>query len=445
MLFVKNILKHILPRPAWERFRDKWKHYLQPLNVDYCPVRLPWFASTRRADEIGELHQLAMSFNWLNERSVLTTICVAVGAICWPFQFLIACGKVFHRFSGYVKRTYQISRLTQFCGLIRLGVGSNVPPLYYYKFRLFKPEKAVNASAFIFAEEMAMLHAMLMNKLPPETPLSRKELFFEHALLYGLPTTNTIATFVDGNVLKWYGTREHSLPACDLVIKPVDEGSGYGFELWSYNDESLTWRRGEKVLDAAAFIQHCCSLTTQGHMHILQQRLVNHSMLLPISGRGLSTIRIVTYRTVDGNVGVIVACLRMATGASHVDNFEVGGIAAPVDLATGVLGVAVAKDIRCGTFTHHPDTHGQIEGLTLPYFAEALDLTQRAQSCFPWVPFVGWDVVITDNGPLLLEANPYFGIELPQIVIGQPLGLTQFPAIYLQHIAAQKHLLKDKV
>jgi len=439
MLFLKNILKYILPRPAWERFRNKWGRYLQPLNVDYCPVMLPWFATTRRVDDIGELHRLAMSFKWRNERSALITICVAVGAIWWPFQFLIGCVKVFHRFSGYVHRTYKIGRLTQLCGLIRLGVGSNVPPLYYYKFRLFKPEKAVHASAYIFTEEMSMLHAMLMNGLPSDAPLSRKEMFFEQAQSYGLATTNTIASFIDGNVLKWYGTREHSLPPCDLVVKPVDEGSGYGFELWSYQDGSLTWRLGEKVLDTAAFIQHCCSLTTQGHTHILQQRLVNHSMLLPLSGHGLSTIRIVTYRTVDGNGGVILACLRMATGASQVDNFEVGGIAAPVDLATGVLGVAVAKDIRCGTFTHHPDSYGQIEGFTIPYFADALDLTQRAHSCFTWIPFVGWDVVVTESGPLLLEANPYFGIELPQIVIGQPLGFTQFPALYLQHLAAQKH------
>jgi len=379
-----------------------------------------------------------MSFHWRNEWSALTALCVAVGAIWWPCQFLFGSIIVFRRYSGYVRRVYRIGRLTQFFGLLRHGFGANIPPLYYYKYRLFEPDKADRAPAYIYADEMSMLHPMLAAELPSETLLSRKELFFEHAQSHGLPIAHAIATFADSEVLKWYGTPERSLPACDLVLKPVDEACGYGFELWSYQNERRTWRHGDRELDAPAFIRHCCTLTANGHTHILQQRLVNHPVLQPLSGQGLSTIRIVTFRTVDGIIDVLLACLRMPNGASHVDNFETGGIAAPVDIPTGILGVAVAKDLRRGTFTRHPDSQAQIEGVALPFFADALDISRRAHSCFPWMPFVGWDVVIAENGPLILEANPNFGIELPQIVIGQPLGLTRYPAIYLQHLAALK-------
>jgi len=435
----KNTLKRILPRTVWERFRARWWRYLRPLTVDYCPIMLPWFATGRCDGGIGQLHRLAMSFHWRNERSVMTTFCVIAGVICWPFQFLVQSVLVFHRFNRYVLSVHHIGRLTQLKELMRLGIGSNVPPLYYYKYRLFLPDNAGRAASYLYADEMYVLHPMLAVELPSEEPLSRKELFFEHAQSAGLPIANAIATFAGGDVMKWYRTPERSLPESDLVLKPVDEANGYGFELWSYQDDHQTWRCHNREFDASAFIRHCCALTANGHTHILQSKLVNHPIILALSGQGLSTIRIVTYRTPDGNSGVLLACMRMPTGESRVDNFETGGIAAPCGLATGMLGVAVAKDLRRGTFTRHPDSLAQITGVTIPYFSDALNLSQRAHSCFPWMPFVGWDVVITENGPLILEANPNFGIELPQIVCGQPLGFTPYPDIYLQHLAALKH------
>ena len=40
----------------------------------------------------------------------------------------------------------------------------------------------------------------------------------------------------------------------------------------------------------------------------------------------------------------------MPTGGKSVDNFDAGGVAAPVDAVTGVMGAAVAKDPTRGRF-----------------------------------------------------------------------------------------------
>ena len=127
----------------------------------------------------------------------------------------------------------------------------------------------------------------------------------------------------------------------------------------------------------------------------------------------------------------------MPTGKSLVDNFEAGGIAAPIDLETGTLGTAVAKNPCRYNLTHHPDSGAPIDGFVMPFFRESLQAALTAHACFPWVPFVGWDVVVTNHGPQLLEANPDWGVELAQIVTDVPLGKTRYPEIYLEHLDAQ--------
>jgi hypothetical protein len=132
-----------------------------------------------------------------------------------------------------------------------------------------------------------------------------------------------------------------------------------------------------------------------------------------------------------------MACIRMPTQGKGVDNFSAEGIATTIDLQTGLLGTAVAKDPTRGVFDRHPDSDAPISGFRLPFTSEACELTLKAHACFPWVPFVGWDVVITEEGPVLLEANPEWGCDVVQITMDKPLGETIYPELYLEHLAAQ--------
>jgi hypothetical protein len=246
-----------------------------------------------------------------------------------------------------------------------------------------------------------------------------------------------IATFDRGEILAWHDGPVGELPACDLVLKPTDLACGRGFQRWSYDAQTERWQRDGQSLDAATFVRYCCA-TAASHTHVLQARLQNHRELRPLSSKGLSTVRVVTYRRPAGECGVLLACLRMPTGSMHVDNFEAGGIAAPIDLETGRLGVAVAKNPVRGRFSHHPDSGAPIEGTLVPDLEKALAITRNAHQCYGWMPFVGWDVVLTDDGPVLLEANPDWCVELAQIAMARPLSDTIYPAVYLEHLAVRQ-------
>ena len=63
----------------------------------------------------------------------------------------------------------------------------------------------------------------------------------------------------------------------------------------------------------------------------------------------------------------------------------------------------------------HPVTSVQISGFQLPFWKESLDLALRAHQAFSPLHTLGWDVGITEQGPILIEANSMYDIDLLQI------------------------------
>ena len=433
-MLAADVLKRVLPARSWQRLRSRWWRYLRPLAADYCPVTLPWLPGADAHSGAGRLHRIATRFHWQNRWSPLTALCVGVAAIRWPFQVALGAIGAVRTYGRDIARQYGVSPMRQAIELARLGFGSGVPPLAYYRYRLFETERAARARAYLHAEQMNVLYPTLAEGLPSDLPLRHKESFFETGRQHGLPVVPAVAVFPAGRPPRWYDGGAGVLPPRDLVLKPVDMACGRGFQLWTH--DAGRWRRDGQQLDAAGFIAHCAAAAAD-QTYVLQERLTNHPALCGVSGGGLSTIRVVTFRRPSGDSGVLLACLRMATGGRHVDNFEAGGIAAPIDLASGTLGPAVAKDPRRGPFDRHPDSHAPIAGLQVPCFDQALRTTIEAHQRYPWMPFVGWDVVITGDGPLLLEANPDWCVELAQIATGRALGDTLYPEIYLEHLSAR--------
>jgi hypothetical protein len=145
---------------------------------------------------------------------------------------------------------------------------------------------------------------------------------------------------------------------------------------------------------------------------------------------------------VDTLPEAVLAVYRMPTGAAVADNFDLGAIAAPIDLATGRLGAGVQKlgDHAANAVATHPDTGARIAGHVLPDWARALDLARRAHRALPsprtTAAIIGWDVVLTPAGPVLLECNAIPGVFLAQMPTGIPLGDTAYAAALVARLRA---------
>lgn len=104
-----------------------------------------------------------------------------------------------------------------------------------------------------------------------------------------------------------------------------------------------------------------------------------------------------------------------ATGV--VDNITQGGLDALVDLDTGRLGpgARMTPQGRPEFHDHHPDTGARIEGVQVPRWRETVAALLAVHSKYPELPYVGWDVLMTDDGFKLLEGNNMSGLWMFQV------------------------------
>lgn len=146
--------------------------------------------------------------------------------------------------------------------------------------------------------------------------------------------------------------------------------------------------------------------------------ITQHPLLEEISPSAVNTIRVITV-VADESVNVIGAAFRISVGCP-VDNYAAGNLAAEVDCANGrVVTGGIKRQACCAQYhDHHPLTGARIKGFQIPYWREAMAMIREAALIEPEVRTVGWDIAITEEGPLIVEANPSWNKGAWQIPAG---------------------------
>ncbi|MFP5407114.1 MAG: sugar-transfer associated ATP-grasp domain-containing protein, partial [Gammaproteobacteria bacterium] len=131
-------------------------------------------------------------------------------------------------------------------------------------------------------------------------------------------------------------------------------------------------------------------------------------------------------RREDGVVRPVAAILKICAGDNETDNFHQGmngNLVASIDLATGRLSKGVSSASRefplMRSYSNHPDNQHPIEGFQLPDWADLLALAERGHREFSEFWTLGWDVALTDRGPVLIEANPIWATGFLQAAAGK--------------------------
>ena len=137
---------------------------------------------------------------------------------------------------------------------------------------------------------------------------------------------------------------------------------------------------------------------------LIEDVVVQHSAMAKIYPGSVNTIRVYTVRPEDGEPHVIYACIRMGNSDRPVDNINAGGMYAVVDLETGkIAGAACDKEFH--VYERHPRSGTELPGYQIPMWDKVMDLCHAAAAKIPGMGYVGWDVAITEDGPLFIEAN----------------------------------------
>jgi hypothetical protein len=146
---------------------------------------------------------------------------------------------------------------------------------------------------------------------------------------------------------------------------------------------------------------------------LFQETIRQHPGLDKLNPSCLNTIRFDTFIDKEGKVEIMSGFMRTSITNNFVDNVSSGGCLIPIDLQSGSLkkdGYRVLKVNGVNLLTEHPVTKTVFEGFGIPYFDEAKDLVVMAAGLFPCLRLVGWDVGISDSGPVLIEGNSDYNI-----------------------------------
>lgn len=170
--------------------------------------------------------------------------------------------------------------------------------------------------------------------------------------------------------------------------------------------------RGVSLMDRSSVSQDSLEHIA-GSNYILEQYIVQHPDM-DFGSKSVNTVRLTTLVDRTGGLHFLKAMVRCGIGESIVDNYNAGGVNYPVDLELGVIegtGTTREKGSRIPIYCH-PGTETIMLGKRIPYWKETLEMVHNAALKEPRLRFIGWDVVITPDGPELLEGNTLPGPSL---------------------------------
>jgi hypothetical protein len=176
-----------------------------------------------------------------------------------------------------------------------------------------------------------------------------------------------------------------------MLKDPVNLG-GYGLEK----------REAASIDDYEAFREQLL----RNNQFLVEEFITQHPELMRLSPKSVNTLRIITY--FDGtDVHVLAHAFKMGNGAD-LDNFGQGGIQTTLyDDGVALYG---AFDKEGNKFLTHPQTGVDIVGFVVPLYAEALAMADEMARIVPEVPYIGWDIAIAPDRPIVIEGNYNSGV-----------------------------------
>ncbi|MGI9040580.1 MAG: sugar-transfer associated ATP-grasp domain-containing protein [Gemmatimonadales bacterium] len=164
--------------------------------------------------------------------------------------------------------------------------------------------------------------------------------------------------------------------------------------------------------DGAELVAHNPGADTR--RFLIEERVRPHPTLEELLGPTLCSVRVQTIVSRAGAPEILAAVFKLQTGTSGVDHVLHGAVGCWVEPETGVLGRGRSRTDDRDVSTI-PGTDRSFIGLQLPDWDAVRDVALRAAAAFPWARSIGWDIGVSERGPLLIEGNERWSPSLIQM------------------------------
>jgi hypothetical protein len=191
------------------------------------------------------------------------------------------------------------------------------------------------------------------------------------------------------------------------VIKTTE--SSHGDNVWvikdivyEQDDATLTRFDGKQLLLSS--ILGSDSLVFESVIHQTKQ-------FASFNESSVNTVRFMTTLWPDGSARIIATFIKIGRTGKCVDNAGGGGnVDVCVDTETGEIKYAIQYDgwHKIKDIDVHPDSGNQLNGVIIENWDTIKKDVIGFQQAFPFCKAIGWDIAITDDGPVVIEANDFW-------------------------------------
>ncbi|MCC6376038.1 MAG: hypothetical protein IT191_03380 [Microbacteriaceae bacterium] len=177
-----------------------------------------------------------------------------------------------------------------------------------------------------------------------------------------------------------------------VMVKMIDSDGGKGIER----------KYAKDITDWAGFKDHLL----RNQQFLIEQVIPQHPEMAALNPSSVNSLRIVSY--FDGSkVHILARVLKMGNG-DVIDNFAHGGMYTMLD-ENGVA-LHAAFDVEGDAYEIHPISGIRIPGFQVPLYKEVLELVDTVARIVPEIPYVGWDIAISPDRPVVIEGNYNTGV-----------------------------------
>lgn len=173
----------------------------------------------------------------------------------------------------------------------------------------------------------------------------------------------------------------------NLFVKPIDDNQGHGICKYIPTDDLKTDYK--KIIENNCFVEEIIS---------------QHPMMM-LGGNAVNTVRVYTILDSCGKAHILKAVLRVGVKDSIIDNYHAGGVIYPINVKYGFVESYGKSRVYGKQIYYQPETDILMIGFKLPNYDILVKKITEAAETIPQIKYIGWDVVITEHGIDIIEAN----------------------------------------
>ena len=213
---------------------------------------------------------------------------------------------------------------------------------------------------------------------------------------------------IDGTEENYNQFKEFCAKHKTILVKPIAECCGKGVEKIEVNKKNM-----KSVYNDLIETKRC----------LVEEVAVQCDEIAKLHPSSINTMRIVTL-----NHQIVAAFLRIGNNNNVVDNFNHDGLAAPINIETGIIDY-LAIDKKMNIYEKHPLTNEPILWFQIPKWPRIKRFVIQASKEIPEVGYVGWDVCLGVKDPFLIEGNEFPGHDIYQLPPHRSDGIGMLPTL----------------